>query len=117
MSNTANWSYTNIATVYPHIGYDGENNVDTYGTPYLIKCTWKDEAPNVSGAFVDSLGVERVRKTSFYTENNKIKQGDFIVKGDKTSLSLEASNAEKVEFVLEYDMSAFGETPDYEVVT
>lgn len=117
MSITANWSYTNIATIYPHTGYDGENNVDTYGEPYLIKCTWKDEVPNASGAYVDSLGVEHVRKTTFYTENNKIKQGDFIVKGDKTSLPLEAANAEKVEFVLEYDMSVFGEEPDYEVIT
>lgn len=117
MSNTANWSYTNVATVYPHTGYDGESNVDTYGQSYLVKCTWKDEAPNALGAYIDSLGVERVRKTTFYTEDNRIKQGDFIVKGDKTSLSLEASNAEKVELVLEYDMSAFGEIPDYEVVT
>jgi hypothetical protein len=117
MSNTANWSYTNVATVYPHTGYDGENNVDTYGAPYLIKCTWKDEVPNALGSYIDSLGVERVRKTTFYTEDNRIKQSDFIVKGDKTSLQLEASNAEKVEFVLEYDMSVFGEIPDYEVVT
>lgn len=99
------------------MGYDGENNVDTYGQPYLVKCTWKDEAPNALGAYIDSLGVERVRKTTFYTEDNRIKQGDFIVKGDKTSLQLEASNAEQVEFVLEYDMSVFGEIPDYEVVT
>lgn len=117
MSNTANWSYTNIATVYPHIGYDGENNIDTYDVPYLIKCTWKDEAPNAAGAYVDSLGIERVRKTTFYTENNLIKQGDFIAKGDKTTLPIEAANAERVECVLEYDMSVFGEEPDYEVIT
>lgn len=117
MSNTANWSYTNIATVYPHIKYDGEKNTHVYGTPYLIKCTWKDETPSALGAYVDSLGVERVRKTTFYTEDRRVKQGDFIAKRDTSSLSLELANADAVNYVLEYDMSAFGEINDYEVIT
>lgn len=39
MSATANWSYTNVATVYPR-AYDDWNNTWTNGTPYLIDCTW-----------------------------------------------------------------------------
>ena len=39
MSATANWPYTNAATVYPRV-YDDWNSTWTTGTPYLIDCTW-----------------------------------------------------------------------------
>lgn len=114
MSNTANWSYANVATVYPFTGYDGENNVNTYGEPYLIACTWKDEAKNL----VDNEGIEFISISSFYTEDNRPKRGDFIGKGDLTAqVDPMAVKACKIKAVKEFDMSFFNEKPDYEVIT
>ena len=40
MSNTANWSYTNTATIKPFLSLDLMTGVKVYGEPYDIACTW-----------------------------------------------------------------------------
>lgn len=117
MSNTANWSYTSEATVYPLTGYDN-SGVQIYGLPYVIKCTWKGETPNSAGAYLDSTGQEQISKTAFFTECNTIKKGDYIAKGNTLyELNPMCAKSDEVLDVLEDDMSFFGELPDYKVVT
>lgn len=63
MSATANWSYTNVATVYPRV-YDDWNNTWTNGTPYLIDCTWTAN----NEVAVDASGKEFTTNLIFFTE-------------------------------------------------
>ncbi len=40
MSTTANWSYTNTATVRPFLHFDLSTQEAVYGPEYEIACTW-----------------------------------------------------------------------------
>ncbi|EMH4146643.1 hypothetical protein RGN32_000064 [Providencia stuartii] len=122
MSATANWSYTNIATIYPVIRGGGEwGDEITYGTPYLIDCTWQSSNEVVK----DDMGKEFVTNNVFFTElkRNGVdvqrpERGFYIAKGDTTSQSdPRVAGADIIITVKEDDMSFFGEEPDYEIRT
>lgn len=122
MSTTANWSYTNVATVYPVIRGGGKwDDTITYGPPYLIDCTWQSSNEVVK----DDMGKEFVTNNVFYTELKrnsvdvqKPERGFYIAKGDTTSQSdPRVAGADIIITVKEDDMSFFGEEPDYEIRT
>lgn len=111
MSNTANWSYTNVATVWPLLGFDDFNGVSTYGDPYLIACTWAV----LSEVRVDGDGKEFTSNSIFWTEDARPQYKDRIVKLDRRSESWTVG--EQIRSVKDWDMSFFDEIPDYALVT
>lgn len=63
MSSLGRWSYTNTATIFPHLGTD-EFGVPTYGAPYLIACTWQDTGATQT----DTNGSEFVPESTYWFE-------------------------------------------------
>lgn len=121
MSKTANWSYTNVATIYEVKTGGGKwGDEITYGTPYLIDCTWQSSNEVVK----DDMGKEFVTNNVFYTElkRNGVdvqrpERGFYIAKGDTTSQSDPRLVGNIIITVKEDDMSFFGEEFDYEIRT
>lgn len=106
MSKTANWSYTNTATVKPLLGFDQWTQQSTYGDEYIINCTWEAKSEQMR----DSEGNEFVTKNIIYTEDSRPNYLDLIKLNGKDDF-------EEIRSVTEWDMSFFGETPDFKVVT
>ena len=114
MSSTASWSYTNKATVWPLTGTDDWSGQDAYGTPYLIDCTWKGSDKIKR----DADGNEFVSKDIYYTESELPKRKDMIAKGDQVATANPVdAGASEIQVVDEFDMSFFGEKPDYSIFT
>lgn len=112
MSSIANWSYKNVATVWPvqesGTGWGGSSQV-TYGAPYQIACTW------VGGGELmrNNDGKEFAPRYKYYHEDTRVKYGDWIARGVET----DRLKGESIEVHTEYDMAAFGETTDFMSVT
>ncbi len=105
MSETANWSYTNIATVRPYAGSDKWGG-SQYGEPYEIACTWAAKSEQMR----DSMGAEFVTRNQIYTEDQRPGYLDLIqLKG--------SSDWQEIRAVTSWDMSFFGEAPDFLLVT
>lgn len=106
MSNTANWSYTNTAQVRPFEGIDLMTGVTTYGDEYEIACTWTAEGNQERS----NDGAEFVSRFTIYTEDSRPKYLDMIqLAGDDEWQEIRAHTW--------WDMSFFGELPDYRLVT
>ncbi|MCO3842800.1 hypothetical protein FA119_18715, partial [Pseudomonas aeruginosa] len=58
MSTTANWSYTNTATVRPFLHFDLSTQEAVYGPEYEIACTWVAKGEQVR----DNNGAEFVSR-------------------------------------------------------
>lgn len=115
MSNTAAWSYTNTAKVKRLIGLDRWKGVAEYDEPYTIDCTWTAAATEERGAGGQSgaMGSEFVSKYEIYTEDPRPKHLDLILlNGDD-----EETGWQEIRSVTHFDMSSFGEDPDYKLVT
>lgn len=106
MSTTANWTYTNTATVEPFLDEDLFNGGVTYGEPFEIACTWITKSEQRQ----DEQGDEFVSRHVIYTEDPRPKYRDRITLSG-------AATAEVIRAVTGYDMSFFGESPDFELVT
>lgn len=111
MSSTANWSYTNVATIRPRIGESEWGGVE-YGPEYEIACTWAavtDQERGVGGQS-GGQGAELVMKHSIYTEDRRPKYLDLI--------RFDGSDGwEEIRSVQVWDMSFFDEEPDVLLVT
>lgn len=107
MSNTANWSYTNTAKIRPLLGVD-KWGAKTYGPEYDIACTW--EAVTDQERQGGANGMELLARYTVYTEVATVKPLDMILLNGQTEW-------QEVRDVLEWDMSFFGETPDYRIMT
>lgn len=112
MSQTANWSYTNKAMVRPFLNRDLSTQKILYGEPYEIACTW--EAKNmqvlVATGSQSTARSEYTSKYAVYTEDPRPKYQDLI--------QLDGQDEwQTVLQVTEWDMSFFGETKDFMVVT
>lgn len=105
MSLTASWSYTNTATVKPLISQD-EYGEGVYGTEYTIACTWGANGKQTAA----NEGREYVVKNTVYTEDPRPKYLDMIKLNGLTEW-------EEIREVQNFDMSFFGETPDYFLIT
>lgn len=112
MSQTANWSYTNVAQVRPYVGVDDWGGGVLYGEPYEIACTWAIEAQQ----FRDSNGAEFVSRNIIYTEDLRPKRLDQIRLRSSTDPDA-WTPWEEVRDRTEWDMSFFGEVPDARLVT
>lgn len=106
MSNTANWSYTNTAKVKPFLSIDQWSGAITYGTEYDIACTWTAESKQVK----DAEGREFMSTNIIFTEDSRPKYMDMIKLNGE-------SDYKQVRAVTGWDMSFFGETPDFKLVT
>lgn len=112
MSETANWSYTNVAQVRPYLGIDDWGGGAIYGPEYEIACTWAAEASQ----FRDSNGAEFISRNVIYTEDLRPKRLDKIrLRSSADPVSWEAW--EEIRDRTEWDMSFFGEEPDVRLVT
>lgn len=120
MSETARWSYTNVATIYPRV-YEDLNGTWTNGTPYLIDCTWTAN----NEVAVDASGKEFTTNLIFFTElkRNGVdatmpKRDWYIARGDTTSQAEPTkAGAHVIKAVTDWDMSFFIEDPDYKIMT
>ncbi len=106
MSNTANWSYTNTATVRPFESINLQTGETVYGEEYEIACTWTAESQQER----DNDGAEFVGRFTIYTEDDRPKYLDLI--------RLSGSDEwQEIRSKTYWDMSFFGEAPDYRLVT
>lgn len=121
MSAIARWSYKAVATVWPYSGRDDWAGTESFGQPYQILVGWEGKAETRK----DKEGAEFVSRNIFWTElfgtdgspSGKMpKRGDMIAKGSFTGYA-PASTAEQIQTVTDWEMNAFGDIPDYEIVT
>ena len=119
MSTTANWSYTNIATVWPHTtsaetgGGWGGGTSDEYGAPYQIACTWVGGGDVAVKTATNHNGIEFAPKMTYFHEDKRVKFGDLIARGVTT----DRTESDPIQAHDEFDMSFFGEEPDFRSVT
>lgn len=106
MSKTANWSYTNKATVRPFVSIDQWSGVTVYGEEFEIDCTWTAKSEQMR----DQEGKEFISNYEIYTENALPKYLDLIQLSGHTEW-------QEIRSRTEWDMSFFGEIPDYKLVT
>lgn len=112
MSSISRWSYTNTATIRPFVGHDSWTGQTTYGDPYTIACTWTsvDLQERGVGGQSGAQGHERLLKHEVYTEDSRPKYLDLIqLTGHE--------DWETIRSRTEWDMSMFGDTPDFKLLT
>lgn len=108
MSTTANWSYTNTATVRPFVSEDTFNGEIVYGDEFEIACTWAAESKEMR----DATGAEFVSSYIIWSEDNRPKHRDLI-KLNTTA----PTDWQEIRSHMEWDCSFFGELPDFRTVT
>lgn len=107
MSKTAEWVYTNIATVRPFLGENGMTGEIDYGAAYQIACTWTAESKQTTG----NGGEEFVSTYTIYTQDARPRYLDRILIDDP--IAVEQTILSHTSF----DMSFFSESNDYKLVT
>ncbi|MNQ15154.1 hypothetical protein D3C85_281190 [compost metagenome] len=122
MSSIARWVYQNTATIWPYMGADDWNGGNLYGEPYVIAVAWGGKVEQRR----DARGAEFTTMNRFWTEASSSGAAfvpvrvpgylDRIAKGTHTGDWVDA-NAEEIRVVIDWEMSAFADVPDYEVVT
>ena len=106
MSEISRWVYTNTAAVKPFVSIDSWTGQVTYGPEFEIACTWTAEATQQR----DQVGSEFVSKYVFFTEDPRPKYLDMIKRNGH-------DDWDEIRAVTEWDMSPFGDTPDFRLVT
>jgi hypothetical protein len=107
VSKTAEWVYTNIATVRPFLGENGMTGEIDYGAAYQIACTWTAESKQTTG----NGGEEFVSTYTIYTQDARPRYLDRIFIDDAGAV--EQTILSRTSF----DMSFFSETNDFKLVT
>ncbi len=109
MSATAAWSYTNVATVRPFVSIDLMTQATIYGDEYEIACTWAAKSEQMR----DDDGAEFVSRHEIFTEDERPKYLDMILlAGDDP-----VTGWQEIRSRTWWDMSFFGEAPDFKLVT
>lgn len=111
MSATANWSYTNTATIRPFVSENGMTGEIVYGEPYTIACTWAAEAKTFRNP-APLGGEEYVSNYITWSEDPRPKYRDLILLNSEV-----ATDWQEIRAHMEWDMSPFGEIPDYRTIT
>lgn len=118
MSSIARWSYTSTLTIWPVT--TSEFGGASYGTPYTLAGSWE------TGGEVQTSdsGDQFTPKSTYYFE---AEDGSaliperlwFIARGDQTASATPTADAERIQKVGGWDMSAFGATeiPDWVIYT
>lgn len=102
---------TNTATVW-------EVTTDQYGQPNYgagrtIAATWIDTGDTQT----DQDGNQFVPQSTFFTLE-QLQRGWYIAKGDQTAEANPLNvQAQEIKKVTQYDISQFGDPPEYEVYT
>lgn len=121
MSTIAEWSYASVATVWPFVSHDSWSGATVYGSPYRIRVGWEGKAEQRK----DSDGAEFTTRNIFWTESRNHDTGlivpapkrlDKIAKGEHADAS-PVFGAEEIRSVTDWEMTAFGDIPDYEITT
>lgn len=112
----ARFAYTNTATVWPYLGEDEWNGGVSYGAPFVIACGFMGKASMGMSAQRDLEGREFIVKNTFWTEDVRPKYRDRIAKGTKTGL-WEDHAAEEIKQIIDYEMTLFNDTTDFEIMT
>lgn len=108
MSLIARWSYKNTATVKPYLGEDLENGGTLYGDPFEIACTWAAESKQMR----DAKGAEFVSNYVIWSEDARPKYRDMILLNTE-----QLTEWQEIRSHMQWDMSPFGDVPDYRTVT
>lgn len=93
-----------------------------YGVPYQIACTWIAEAQVYKGGRPESgsgRGEEFVSTYTIFHEARSPEGLDVRVPKYLDLITLNTPNAEEqtVMLTIEWDMSSFGDVPDFKTVT
>lgn len=115
MSATARWSYTNQATLWLQTGKrDPYTRELLFDGPHVIACTFK----NMGETQTDDSGQQFVPRDTVWHENPlAIQVGDRIVIGAAIEDAAPPASAKTIKKVGGWDMSPFGEEPDFVLFT
>lgn len=108
MSGIARWSYTAKAQVKPLLKGPRRGGSATYGDPYEILCTYT--ALQLSKMEASAALLGHVIRYEIYTEDPRPGKGDLIQLPD-------TDEWQKILDRTVWDMSPFGQNPDYKLVT
>lgn len=110
MSETANWAYTNVSTLWRNLGRDPETREPTWGAPHVIACTFS----TMGDTQTDDNGNEFVPQDTVWHEDKvQIGPGDRVVIGAVSDALTPPVNAKTIRKVGSWDMSFFDEEPDF----
>lgn len=115
MSHTARWTYTNQSTIWLQTGERDEYTREPiYDGPHVIACTFE----NMGDTQTDYNGQQFVPRDTVWHENPlTIKAGDRIVIGAALEDETPPATAKTIKKVGGWDMSFFGEEPDFVLFT
>lgn len=115
MSRTSAWSYTNVATIWPEgSGRDPVTREPVPVEPYTIACTFEaggDLQANDNGQEFSP------RYTVYHEDKRPIAVGARILIGASSTDAAPPAAAETVRRTGMWDMSFFGEEPDFVIWT
>jgi hypothetical protein len=103
MSSAAAWANTARATLWPLLGRDDWEQVETFGPPVGFDCDYTAKSERRT----DAKGVEFVTRQVIYTERADIKQGDRVLIGEVATVDPIAAGALEVRAT-----ERFGDTFD-----
>lgn len=110
MSATARWTYTNVSTLWPNLGRHPETREPVWGAPVVIACTFE----TMGDTQTDENGKEFVpQDTVWHEDKTPIKAGDRVVIGESLTDLLPPDRSKVLRKVGGWDMSFFGEEPDF----
>lgn len=102
---------TNTVTVWPVS--TGNMGQPVFGAPQIIAATWVDTGDTQT----DDDGNQFVPQSTYFTLS-VVERGDYVAKGDHTGVSDPLTvQGQEVKKVTQYDISQFGDPPEYEVFT
>ena len=113
MSESANWSCTATATLWPWLGRDDWSGVETFGPPEPVDCDYSAKAERRT----DALGTEFVTRQVIYTERADIKRQDRILIGEHAGLDPIAAGGLEVRAVQRHADTFNRVADDFEVLT
>ena len=114
MSATSRWAYQNVATLWTEGPRDPYTREPTWDGPHVIACTFE----TMGDTQTDDNGQEFVPQDTVWHESPmQINSGDRIVIGEELIDITPPARAKTIRKVGMWDMSFFGETPDYVLFT
>lgn len=114
MSRTANWSYTNVASIWSEGPRDPYTREPTWTGPFIIACTFE----TMGDTQTDDNGQQFVpQDTVWHEDPMAIKAGDRIVIGEELADVTPPARAKSIRKVGGWDMSFFGESMDFVLFT
>lgn len=118
MSSIGRWSYKNVMTVRPWLAAANEfdGTPAQYGAPYQIACTWTAKREQMR----DARGQEFTTTYQVWHEARSPEGLDVRVPQMLDLITLGAGDGpadQEVRDTTYWDMSPFGDVPDYMTVT